>query len=472
MSSKYSDSPDVKSDQALSGKDASPADDVSQSSCWMCVSFRNWTWESILATAATCLGLAIGYWVRLKRPETDLWTDRQIMYINFPGELLLRMLTMLFVPLKVSCIVGAVGSTSYKVSARLMRWAFLYIVATAALSALVGFAVAMIVQPGFFRTPSNYTGLTPTLNYSAVFTANLLLQMVRDMFPPNIVQTAVATWSSVRELSHVDDIQESDSGESRAKIDEVSSNGLGLMAFSLALGFVLAHAADDRNVMVNFFISLSNILISVWRIFLWYLPIGFFFLSAGDAILHRPLGELPGVSGCAATVVLALLLHMFVVLPLLYRTFIKKGSPIASLPVTIWSMEHRAGLDPRVARFVAAIGVNINTNGMTIFLAVSIVFLLQYYNISITVYDFLYIGLGTVVASIAESDATRVSTGPASISDYIAGASSQDKAVLYTTLSLVQRLCAVTNVIGDCVGAAICQEIIMEDLLDEATEGS
>lgn len=61
-------------------------------------------------------------------------------------------------------------------------------------------------------------------------------------------------------------------------------NGLGLVSFSVAVGFVLAHAADDRNVLLNFFINLSNNLISAFKVLTWFSPFGMLSLIASKIV--------------------------------------------------------------------------------------------------------------------------------------------------------------------------------------------
>lgn len=86
------------------------------------------------------------------------------------------MLTMLFVPLKVACVVGAVGSTSYRTGGKLFRWTFLYSVLSSLSAALVGVVMALVLKPG--RRSESTRPEKPT-NHTAMFTLNVLLDIVR-----------------------------------------------------------------------------------------------------------------------------------------------------------------------------------------------------------------------------------------------------------------------------------------------------
>lgn len=63
--------------------------------------------------AGTVLGLS------LKSVKTD-WTAREIMYIEFPGDLFLRMLKALILPLIVSSITSAIGKLDLSLSSKLI----------------------------------------------------------------------------------------------------------------------------------------------------------------------------------------------------------------------------------------------------------------------------------------------------------------------------------------------------------------
>lgn len=67
-------------------------------------------------TGGTVFGLI------LKNSGTQ-WTEREIMYIQYPGDLFLRMLKCLIVPLLVSSITSAIGALDLSLSKKIaLRW--------------------------------------------------------------------------------------------------------------------------------------------------------------------------------------------------------------------------------------------------------------------------------------------------------------------------------------------------------------
>lgn len=69
---------------------------------------------TMLTVFGVFAGVALGF--ILKATKSSEWTNREIMYINFPGDLFLRMLKALILPLILSSIVSAIGSLDLNLS--------------------------------------------------------------------------------------------------------------------------------------------------------------------------------------------------------------------------------------------------------------------------------------------------------------------------------------------------------------------
>lgn len=83
-----------------------------------------------LLTIVTIIGVVGGTVFGLILKKSDhVWTQRDIMYIQYPGDLFLRMLKCLIVPLIVASITSAIGaldlSLSKKIALRYVAMAFL-----------------------------------------------------------------------------------------------------------------------------------------------------------------------------------------------------------------------------------------------------------------------------------------------------------------------------------------------------------
>lgn len=70
---------------------------------------------TLLTIIGVFAGTLVGFILRnIDKPEG--WTSREIMYIQFPGDLFLRMLKGLILPLIVASIISSIGSLDLSLS--------------------------------------------------------------------------------------------------------------------------------------------------------------------------------------------------------------------------------------------------------------------------------------------------------------------------------------------------------------------
>ena len=110
----------------------------------------------VLMITGACLGFIIGYGIN--GPVQDLSPEAKynaIILIGFPGELLIRMLKMLILPLiTCSLIVGLAGLNS-RVSGKVGFRAAVYYLSTTVIAAILGIILVSAIRPGnSMRRPS------------------------------------------------------------------------------------------------------------------------------------------------------------------------------------------------------------------------------------------------------------------------------------------------------------------------------
>lgn len=69
---------------------------------------------TLLTVLAVAVGVIVGFILRNAKDEP--WTKREIMYIQFPGDIFLRMLKGLILPLIVASIISAIGGLDLSLS--------------------------------------------------------------------------------------------------------------------------------------------------------------------------------------------------------------------------------------------------------------------------------------------------------------------------------------------------------------------
>lgn len=69
---------------------------------------------TMLTVVAVVIGAILG--LILRNVKDEPWTKREIMYIQFPGDIFLRMLKALILPLIVASIISAIGGLDLNLS--------------------------------------------------------------------------------------------------------------------------------------------------------------------------------------------------------------------------------------------------------------------------------------------------------------------------------------------------------------------
>ncbi|XP_036271853.1 excitatory amino acid transporter 4 isoform X5 [Pipistrellus kuhlii] len=303
----------------------------------------------LLTISAVIIGVSLAFGLRPYQ-----LTYRQIKYFSFPGELLMRMLQMLVLPLIVSSLVTGMASLDNKATGRMGMRAAVYYMVTTVIAVFIGILMVTIIHPG----KGSKEGLHREGRIETIPTADAFMDLVRNMFPPNLVEacfkqfktqysTRLVTRTVVRPENGSEQsasMPPSSSMENGTSIlenvtrafgtlqevltfEEVvpvpgSSNGinaLGLVVFSVAFGLVIGGMKHKGRVLRDFFDSLNEAIMRLVGIIIWYAPVGILFLIAGKILEMEDMAVLGGQLGMyTLTVIVGLFLHAGGVLPLIY----------------------------------------------------------------------------------------------------------------------------------------------------------
>merc|ERR1719430_2134610 len=76
------------------------------------------------------------------------WSEREVMYVAYAGELFLRALKALILPLIVPSLITAVGSLDMSLSGRVGGRAVGYYMGTTILAVILGIILVTSIHPG------------------------------------------------------------------------------------------------------------------------------------------------------------------------------------------------------------------------------------------------------------------------------------------------------------------------------------
>lgn len=114
---------------------------------------------TVLTLICVLAGLAIGL---ISRPYAKNWTEREFMYIEMPGELYLRLLKLIIIPLLVSNVILSFGTIHGKLSSHLAKIASFLYLGSNLMAITVAIVLALLIGPGKLRQTSSKTSSSTT----------------------------------------------------------------------------------------------------------------------------------------------------------------------------------------------------------------------------------------------------------------------------------------------------------------------
>lgn len=441
-------------------------------------------------TLATMMGVVGGVIFGLVlRTRAEPWTEREVMYVAYAGELFLRMLKALILPLVIPSLITAVGSLDLSLSGKVGGRAIGYYMGTTFLAVILGVVLVTTIHPGVV-TDDKGTSKVESRN---VTTPDTLMDLIRQMFPPNLIQ---ATMQQYRTSLIYPGSFSNKSGKVRDPDDMTTwafkgewsngSNILGLVFFAIILGIALAKLGEKGKPLLNFFTSLADamMVITTWVINL--APVGVFFLIGGQVLGMGDFGTVLMQLGWYFTTVLTgLFIHGLIVLPTIYMIICRElpfkfiwnmtnalttafgtGSSSATLPVTIGLLEEKNGVDARVCRFVLPIGATINMDGTALYEAVAAIFISQVNGMSLGLGQIMAIAITATAASIGAAGIPQAGLVTMVMVLETVGLPPEDVTIILAVDWLLDRFRTAINVLGDSIGAGIVYHLSKEELDD------
>ncbi|KAM6919215.1 excitatory amino acid transporter 1-like [Xenentodon cancila] len=438
----------------------------------------------ILTMAAVAVGIGLGFAL-----QHINMSAREIEYLTFPGEILLRILQMMVLPLTISSLIAAMSNVDRKAYGRIGLRAFTYYMVTTLTAAFTGIGLALLIQPGNSsqQTPESSGG-----KVKAVQNVDAFLDLIRNMFPSNLVEACFRKYKTVysNNSNNSSEKQPGDINMTEIRTSD-GINVLGLLVFSIAFGLVLSSMETQGKPLRDFFNSLNKAILLLISKVIWYSSVGILFLLAGQVVKMTDVGQLGReVAMYTVTVITGLVIHSLFTLPLIYFIVTRKNpfkfmggllqalatafgtsSSSATLPVTIHCMEGKNNMDKQVTRFLLPIGATMNMDGAALYEAVAALFIAQVNNV-----DF---GLGQVI--VLSLVVTAASTGAAGIPQAgmvtmvivlgSVGLPTKDISLLLIVDWFLDRLRTATNVLGDCIGVGIVQHLSRHELQRSRSSG-
>jgi len=408
---------------------------------------------------------------------------RQIKAFRFPGEIFLRALNMIILPLIVSSIVCGLADLDTSSSGRMGGVAIAYYFTTTVVAAIEGIVCVVSIRPGDGVT--NNKAETP----GKINAADNIMDLIRNMVPSNLIAATFQKYKTVTKSYPFNVTLPNDTVVTTIESDPqgsmaAGSNILGLVVFSVLLGVVLSRMGEEGAPLVRLFRCLNGAVMRIVSLFMWYSPIGILFLICGQILQTSNFLVLLSRLGLyIATVLVGHFLHAVVALPLIYFIVVRKNpfryilrtsealltafgtsSSSATLPVTMRCVVEKCHVDSRVAQFVLPIGATINMDGTALYEAIAALFIAQLHGIALDVGQIITVSLTATLASIGAAGIPTAGMVTMIIVLNAVNLPVEDISLLLAVDWFLDRFRTAANVSGDTIGAAIVQKLCQRHL--------
>nr|XP_057928099.1 solute carrier family 1 member 3a isoform X2 [Doryrhamphus excisus] len=443
----------------------------------------------ILTVAAVIIGIILGF---VLRPYKMSYRD--IKFFSFPGELLMRMLQMLVLPLLVSSLITGMAALDSRASGKMGMRAVIYYTTTTVIAVFIGIVMVLIIHPG----KGSKEEFTNQQQIEKVSPADAFLDLIRNMFPPNLVEACTKQFKTqyAKRVVHVkltvNDSLFALNGSQLISREEMipvpgavnGVNALGLVVFSMCFGLIIGSMREQGQPLRDFFDCLNEAIMRLVAIIMWYAPIGILFLIAGKIVEMDDITSMGGQLGMyTVTVICGLLIHAIFVLPTLYFIVTRKNpfifiagllqalitalgtsSSSATLPITFKCLEENNKVDKRVTRFVLPVGATINMDGTALYEALAAIFIAQVNNYDLNFGQILTISITATAASIGAAGIPQAGLVTMVIVLTSVGLPTDDITLIIAVDWFLDRLRTTTNVLGDSIGAGIVEHLSRHEL--------
>jgi Na+/H+-dicarboxylate symporter len=311
--------------------------------------------------------------------------------LTFIGQVFIRLLQMVVIPLVVSAII--IGITSVGDNKQLGKFGskmVLYYGILTSIAVGIGATLALLVKPGagasHFISENIASGVQATVANAMQEQQGNILNLFLSFIPHNPME-AFAT-----------------------------GNMVSIILFVLLFALALAKVGDVNRPIVSFFESVFAATMKITDWIMMFASIGVFALTA-SAVSSFGGGIFTAISKYLLVLLAGFSIQMFMIYPLFLRCFSKvsavmlfsavaeammvafgTASSSATLPLTIACCEKR-GISHKISSFVLPLGATLNFDGTALLQTVAVLFLVQAYQVPLTPFLVIQIAILAIVAS-------------------------------------------------------------------------
>ncbi len=317
-----------------------------------------------------------------------LFLTDYVSYVGWMGDLFLRGLRMIIVPLILTSIISGVANIGDAHNlGRLGLKTFAYYITTSFFAIITGLVLVNIIQPGV-GADLGLKSEVPELAATSGDLGDIIMRMV----PTNIFDALA------------------------------SADMLAIIFFSILIGYFITRVNEKHKIMfTDFFNGSFEVMMKLTHFIIKFTPLGILGIVAG--VVAEQADNLMNLIGSLglymSAVLLGLIIHAFITLPLIIKLIAKvnprlharamsaplltafsTSSSSATLPLTLDAVENNSGVSNKVTSFVLPLGATVNMDGTALYECVAAMFIAQAYGIELGFLMQMVVVMTALLASI------------------------------------------------------------------------
>jgi len=365
--------------------------------------------------------------------------------IGFLGDLFLRLLKMIIIPLIFTSLVSGIASLgNARAVGRVGIRTLVYYTITTTLAITVGLTLVNIIRPGAHLDLAGTAGLPEGFSTASQSLPEFLLRMV----PDNIVAAMAA--------------------------GEV----LPVIVFAILFGIFLTRLDGPRVEAVKSLVDgVLEVIQALTLAIVKLAPVGIFALLSREVARSGP-GIIWDLRYYFLTVGLGLAIHALVTLPLILlllggrppldygrkmapalATAFSTASSSATLPLSMECAEHEAGIPKGVVSFVLPLGATVNMDGTALYEAVAALTIAQMYGVGLDVPQQALVLLTALLASVGAAGIPMAGLVMLVVVLQAVGLPLEGIGTIIAVDRVLDMMRTATNVWSDLVGTAVVNRL-------------
>jgi len=365
-----------------------------------------------------------------------------VIYFSWMGDIFLRLLKMIVIPLILSSIISGVANMGSDSNfSRLGLKTLAYYLATTVLAIIVGLVLVNLIKPGVGMDISSIP-VHESININKQSISNLLIQIV----PQNIFYSMA------------------------------NNEFLSVIFFAIIAGIFIGRIDTKYKVtLTDFFNASFELFMKMTMLIIKLAPFGIFGLIVKVVAEQNDFGNMVIKLGSfMLTVIAAILIHALITLPLITKiigkakpfkhlnnvkttliTAFSTASSAAALPLNMKETHEKSGVSNKITNFTLPLGATVNMDGTSIYIAAVVMFIAQAKGVDMGLREQIILLITAVFSSIGTAAVPMASLVMITIILEVLGLPIEYMALILPIDRILDMFRTATNVWSDSCGAVV-----------------